>query len=88
MAAASHYWQGRVYNESFPAVNVPMGEMGIINPVDLKNKEVLVLTANKNLISVAMNNLAAMNIDLTCRKVADFRSAIDLFFSIYSCSFR
>jgi len=87
-AAASHYWQGRVYNESFPAVNVPMGEMGIINPVDLKNKEVLVLTASKNLISVAMNNLAAMNIGLTCRKVADFRSATDLFFSIYSCSFK
>ena len=87
-ASASHYCQGRVYNESFPAVNVVFGEMGIINPVDLINKEVLILTASENLISVAENNLAAMNISLTCRKVADFRSATDLYFSIYSCSFK
>lgn len=87
-AAASHYWQGRVYNESFPEVNVPIGEMGIMNPVELKNKVVLVLTANENLISVAEKNLAAMNISLTCWKVADFRSSAELYFSVYRCSFK
>ena len=84
-AAASHLWQGRVYNEAFPESNAPIGEMGVIPPQAMSGKRLLVLTPEPKQIASAQKDFAANGLALDCAKAADY-TLPRISFTILDCA--
>jgi hypothetical protein len=52
LSAASHLWQGRVLNECLPELDVPIGEVGVVDPVSLASRGVGLIVVAKDDVEV------------------------------------
>jgi len=87
LAAASHYWQGRVFNERFPEAISPIGEIGIIEPSHLWGRRILIMTSREDLMAKARENLRKLGTRIDCTGSEVFRSPVDEYFSVQCCTF-
>jgi len=87
LAAASHYWQGRVFNEQFPVANAPIGEMGIIEPSRLWGRRILIMSSREDLMDDARENLRKLGSRIDYTGIQVFYSAGDNYFSVQICTF-
>jgi hypothetical protein len=85
LAASSHLWQGRIYNEFYPDCNVVMGEVGVVNPEVLTQQPLIIISDEDKTLEVAIDNLKKINIDLSCENVNSFIYLNKKYFDVYVC---
>ncbi len=87
LSAASHYWQGRLYNEKFPSVGLPTGENNVVvNPDQLVKQPLIIMSPNHDLVLESQKNLLSINIRSTCSKGTDFIVEGKKYFEVYQCT--
>jgi len=88
-SAVSHIWQGHVYNEDFPLLDKPMGEMGII-PLETLVKEhipLLIMTESRTAYAAAVSAFHRRHHSLVLRRQCRFYSG-RIQFDVYECQVR
>ena len=85
-SSASHLWQGRILNESFPQLDVPIGEVGVVDTNHLVDNHIpiLVLTRENGLIDTSRTLFLARGILLVENSRWAF-SFKDLCFEVIEC---
>lgn len=86
-AAASHLWQGRVFNESFPNPHgdIPGSANGGMPIESLKNRKIIVMTEDGSLVEKAQKNLREAGLDFICGEPAQVGAAGSFHFDVYEC---
>ena len=89
LSAASHQWQGHVYNEAYPQLDVPIGEVGVVPSALLieEQRPLIILTADTRRYQEAADNFRRQHIALLLRHQQRFCSG-NVRFTVYECVLR